>query len=184
MCQAMPEPTASEGHDRYAIHQSRSYRVLLLRDQQQCSVSRDTCVVCDHMHLLWKVLPFTPSHRYYAFLKPLQVPVAGIFINKVGPSKLKMVEHYMGIAAKQLGTPLLGCIPYSAGFDSPSCVDLENLFGEKMISKRDDALRRFSSYELVSKSVIQLQQKGVSSMLTCSQHGAFACGTNMIQIWR
>jgi hypothetical protein len=76
--------------------------------------------------------------------------VRGIIINKVEPAKLDMVTHYMTIAAKQLGTPLLGVVPHAAGFDSPSCVDLEGLFGEKMISRRDFALRRFDSYELVS----------------------------------
>jgi hypothetical protein len=76
--------------------------------------------------------------------------VRGIIINKVEPAKLDMVKHYMTIAAKQLGAPLLGVVPHAAGFDSPSCVDLEGLFGEKMISRRDFALRRFDSYELVS----------------------------------
>jgi hypothetical protein len=76
--------------------------------------------------------------------------VRGIIINKVEPAKLDMLTHYMTIAAKQLGTPLLGVVPHAAGFDSPSCVDLEGLFGEKMISRRDFALRRFDSYELVS----------------------------------
>jgi len=87
------------------------------------------------------------------FYDNYKVPVLGIIVNKVKISKLPMVKHYMTLGARQLEVPLLGCIPHTAGFDSPSCSDLEILFGQNMLSKRDAAQKRFKNYELVTTSL-------------------------------
>ncbi|KAG5189839.1 AAA domain-containing protein [Tribonema minus] len=89
----------------------------------------------------------------------LGVRVSGVIVNKVRTSKLPMVQHYMSLACQQLGAPLLGIVPHTAGFDSPSCADLEHLFGEKMLSRRDAALRRFNRYELVTTSLRRFMEK-------------------------
>ena len=53
--------------------------------------------------------------RLVLCLSPFQqlgVPIAGVIINKVLPSKIDKVRHYVSIKLKEWGIPLLGVMPY------------------------------------------------------------------------
>ena len=53
--------------------------------------------------------------RLFLCLSPFQqmgVPIAGVIINKVLPSKIEKVRHYVGMKLKEWDIPLLGVMPY------------------------------------------------------------------------
>lgn len=49
----------------------------------------------------------------------LQIPVLGVIINKVKPSKIDKVRTYVGKYLKNIGMPLLGIIPYDKSLAYP-----------------------------------------------------------------
>jgi hypothetical protein len=66
------------------------------------------------------------------------VRIAGVILNKVIPSKLEQIEHYMGKAMRQMwGVPLLGCIP-----------DLESLFGTKLLCGSEHRFRHYTTEDI------------------------------------
>jgi dethiobiotin synthetase len=55
----------------------------------------------------------------------LEVPIAGVIVNKVIPEKKKMVEKYLNIKFKQLGIPLLGIVPFDKNMSSPIMLTIQ-----------------------------------------------------------
>lgn len=77
------------------------------------------------------------------------VRIAGVILNKVIPSKLEQIQHYMGKALKQTwGVPLLGCIPDRPFLGCPALADLENLFGTKLLCGHEHRFRHYTTEDI------------------------------------
>ncbi|CAM9307016.1 unnamed protein product [Chrysoparadoxa australica] len=87
------------------------------------------------------------------------VEVKGVIVNKVREEKVEMVKHYLGLALARWKCPLVGCVPYGEGFDTPSLADLELLYDTKMLSGEDSRLHRIGNYELVTTSLGRFMSK-------------------------
>ncbi len=54
-----------------------------------------------------------------ARFQQLNVPLLGVIVNKVLPSKIDKVEYYVGKKLKEMGIPLLGVLPYDKSLAYP-----------------------------------------------------------------
>jgi len=73
------------------------------------------------------------------------VPIAGVVINKVIPSKYDQTKHYMSKAFQDSwGVPLLGCIPDRPFLGCPALADLERLFKTELVSGQKHRFRHYS----------------------------------------
>ncbi|GAA5219474.1 dethiobiotin synthase [Membranihabitans marinus] len=61
-----------------------------------------------------------------AMFREQNVPIIGVIINKVIPEKMDKIKHYVGIKLKEMGLPLLGCIPYDKTMAFPIIKSLLN----------------------------------------------------------
>ena len=77
------------------------------------------------------------------------VRIAGVILNKVIPSKLGQIEHYMRKAMRQMwGVPLLGCIPDRPFLGCPALADLESLFGTKLLCGSEHRFRHYTTEDI------------------------------------
>ena len=81
------------------------------------------------------------------------VPIVGVILNKVIPSKKEMILHYMQKALSRWKIPLLGCIPYDPFLSNPTISDYSNLFKADLISGIEHRLRHFEHIRLVATSL-------------------------------
>ena len=93
------------------------------------------------------------------------VPIAGIILNRVLPSKREMIIEYMTKALKRWDIPLLGCIPYDAFLANPTISDYANLFRAKFISGESFKYRHFKAVKLIATSLDVYQGLIQSSQL-------------------
>jgi len=81
------------------------------------------------------------------------VPIVGVILNKVIPSKKEMVMHYMQKGLSRWDIPLLGCIPYDPFLSNPTISDYANLFKTELISGQEHSLRHFEHIRFVATSL-------------------------------
>ena len=75
--------------------------------------------------------------------------VGGVIVNKIQPSKVEMVRHYLGTALKdRYGLDLIGCVPHGEMMDAATMMDFENIFETRVASGHEHRLRHFGEYEL------------------------------------
>lgn len=74
--------------------------------------------------------------RLFLCLSPFQqlgVPIAGVIINKVLPSKIEKVRHYVGLKLKEWDIPLLGVMPYDKTLLYPLLDAIRHSIGGKVL---------------------------------------------------
>jgi len=77
------------------------------------------------------------------------VPVAGVVINKVKPDKYERTRYYIEKACQdRWDVPLLGCVPDRNFLGCPCLNDLEKLFGQNLVSGRDQRMRHYTVQDL------------------------------------
>lgn len=81
------------------------------------------------------------------------VPIVGVILNKVIPSKKEMIMHYMKKALSRWDIPLLGCIPYDPFLSNPTISDYASLFKTDLISGVEHRLRHFEHIRFVATSL-------------------------------
>mmetsp|Transcript_31165 Transcript_31165/g.41229 ORF Transcript_31165/g.41229 Transcript_31165/m.41229 type:complete len:402 (+) Transcript_31165:219-1424(+) len=82
--------------------------------------------------------------------------VRGIVVNKILDSKYDMVVENMKIIANKWGVQLLGAVPYGENLDRPSLMDMEDMFGSKLLAGQHCRLSKFKRFELVTTSLRSL----------------------------
>lgn len=87
------------------------------------------------------------------------VHVRGIIINRIRDDKQQDIRKYMEKALQKNHLPILGMIPDKEMLDSPSIMDLERLFHTELLSGKNNHMRRFRRYELVTTSLRRLLEK-------------------------
>lgn len=87
--------------------------------------------------------------------------IGGIIVNKVNQGQEAPTRKYLEKAIERFkwDVPLLGTVPYGDALDQPSALDLETLFGTKLIGGWQHRLRRFEHYELVTTSLRRFMDK-------------------------
>lgn len=94
-----------------------------------------------------------------------KVPIAGIILNKVIPSKRDMIIEYMTKALLRWNIPLLGCIPYDAFLSNPTIADYASLFDTELVSGKKYNFRHFENIRLIATSVDVYQSLIAKSQL-------------------
>ncbi|TVR72468.1 MAG: cobyrinic acid a,c-diamide synthase [Spirochaetaceae bacterium] len=82
----------------------------------------------------------------------LNVPIAGVILNRVLPEKREMIIDYMGRALGRWGVPLLGAIPYDTILGHPCMDDFERLFEAPILTGETHRYRHFDQVRLVATS--------------------------------
>ncbi|MDH3648479.1 MAG: AAA family ATPase [Saprospiraceae bacterium] len=54
-----------------------------------------------------------------ALFREQRIPILGVIVNKVNPEKMEKIRDYVGRKLKQMGMPLLGCLPYDERLAHP-----------------------------------------------------------------
>eukprot|EP00557_Chaetoceros_sp_GSL56_P005643 CAMPEP_0176497098 /NCGR_PEP_ID=MMETSP0200_2-20121128/11539_1 /TAXON_ID=947934 /ORGANISM="Chaetoceros sp., Strain GSL56" /LENGTH=430 /DNA_ID=CAMNT_0017895081 /DNA_START=27 /DNA_END=1319 /DNA_ORIENTATION=- len=77
------------------------------------------------------------------------VNIAGVVINKVLPEKYQQTKHYMSkVLQDTWGVPLLGCIPDRPFLGCPALMDLETIFGTKLINGEKHRFRHYNMTDI------------------------------------
>lgn len=82
-----------------------------------------------------------------------QVPVAGIIVNRVQPSKRKMILDYLPKALQRWNVPLIGAIPFDSFLSTPTIGDFATLFAAPLLSGHKYHCRHFTDTRLVAGSL-------------------------------
>ena len=83
----------------------------------------------------------------------------GVIVNKVVPSKVEMISHYFQKALARWNIPLICCVPFKAGLDSPCALDFERLFDVELLAGEEHRLRSFAGFTMVSTSATSFAEK-------------------------
>ncbi len=89
------------------------------------------------------------------------VPIAGIIINKVLPSKMDKIEYYVGKKLKELGIPLLGLLPYDKSLTNPIMETVRVAVKGDVIANEDKMTNMVE--DIVSGSLIDTEAFSASS---------------------
>lgn len=84
--------------------------------------------------------------------KEYGVPIRGVILNKVIPSKREMILNYFPKALARWGIPLIGCIPYDPFLSNPTIKDFEALFHTPLLSGTEHRYRHFETTRFVAGS--------------------------------
>jgi BioD-like N-terminal domain of phosphotransacetylase len=77
------------------------------------------------------------------------VNIAGVVINKVLPEKYQQTKHYMSkVLHDTWGVPLLGCVPDRPFLGCPALMDLETIFGTKLINGEKHRFRHYNMTDI------------------------------------
>jgi hypothetical protein len=77
------------------------------------------------------------------------VNIAGVVINKVLPEKYQQTKHYMSkVLQDTWGVPLLGCVPDRPFLGCPALMDLETIFGTKLINGEKHRFRHYNMTDI------------------------------------
>jgi len=87
------------------------------------------------------------------------VTVKGLVITKVMTPKYNMIAEMMDIITAQWGVQLIGVVPFSDRLETPSLLDLEELFDSKLLTGEQFSLAKFHHFELVTSSLRSLQSR-------------------------
>lgn len=89
----------------------------------------------------------------YQMCKEHGVKVCGVILNKVIADKVEMVHHYFERLLKPWGVPLLGVVPDEEYLGRPSFMDLEKIFGTKLIGGYE---QRASSHHFSTEDTLMV----------------------------
>lgn len=77
------------------------------------------------------------------------VKIAGVVMNKVLPEKYEQTKYYMSKVLKDTwGVPLLGCVPDRPFLGCPALMDLEMIFGAKLIHGEKHRFRHYNRTDI------------------------------------
>jgi BioD-like phosphotransacetylase family protein len=102
------------------------------------------------------------------------VRIAGVVINRVIQEKYDQTKYFMSKVLKETwGVPLLGCIPDRPFLGCPALMDLETIFGTKLINGESHRFRHYnmSDINLVTTSLTRflenLRNKPSRTLYVC-----------------
>lgn len=97
-------------------------------------------------------------HLSLSVFKSKNVPVIGVIINKVLPSKMDKIKHYVGGYLDKVGLPALGFIPYDKTLSNPLMLTIkEAVHGEVLMNEMylDNQVEDIVAGSLVDKKELK-----------------------------
>ncbi len=91
-----------------------------------------------------------------ALFREAKVPIIGVIINKVREDKIDKVRSLVGLKLKQMGIPLLGCVPYDRSLSYPILSTVAEAIKGKVILNADKLDNRIE--ELLPGSLINFEE--------------------------
>ncbi len=95
-------------------------------------------------------------HMSMALFREKKLPILGVIVNKVIPEKREEIRHYLSIKLGQMGTPLLGVVPYDRSLSFPIMETINQAVNGKVIMNEHNLSNRVE--DIIAGSLVDVDE--------------------------
>lgn len=95
-------------------------------------------------------------HMSMALFREKKLPILGVIVNKVIPEKREEIRHYLSIKLGQMGTPLLGVVPYDRSLSFPIMETSNQAVNGKVIMNEHNLSNRVE--DIIAGSLVDVDE--------------------------
>lgn len=95
-------------------------------------------------------------HMSMALFREKKLPILGVIVNKVIPEKREEIRHYLSMKLGQMGTPLLGVVPYDRSLSFPIMETINQAVNGKVIMNEHNLSNRVE--DIIAGSLVDVDE--------------------------